>query len=79
MELITPKKVAEDLFTSKSTLSKWRLKGIGPKFVKIGPRAVAYPKDEIESWLRSNLKTSTSGTGKGGRRKVNQTTAEIAQ
>ncbi len=69
MELLEPTTVAKKLFTTAGTLSKWRLFGIGPKFVKVGPRAVAYPKDELEEWLNSNIRSSTSGGGKGGRKK----------
>lgn len=69
MELLKDARVAELIFTTPSTLSKWRLKGIGPPFVKIGPRGIAYPKDELEKWLKANVQTSTSGGGKGGRKK----------
>lgn len=68
MNLFVPAETAKLLHTSESTLAKWRLRGCGPPFVKIGPRAVGYPMAELEEWLRSNLQTSTSGTGKGGRK-----------
>ncbi len=70
MDLLKDENVAERLFTTPGTLAKWRLKGIGPPFVKIGPRGIAYPKDELERWLQANLQTSTSGGGKGGRKKA---------
>lgn len=72
MELLKDGTVAERLFTTRGTLAKWRLRGIGPPFVKIGPRGIAYPKGELEDWLQGNLQTSTSGGGRGGRRKAGE-------
>lgn len=72
MKILKDETVAERLFTTPGTLSKWRLKGIGPPFVKIGPRGIAYPEEELERWLKANVQTSTSGGGKGGRRKQNE-------
>ncbi|MDR4485374.1 MAG: hypothetical protein R3B95_19610 [Nitrospirales bacterium] len=72
MELLTPQQVARNIFTTIGTLAKWRLKGIGPRFIKLGPRSIAYPKAELQSWLESNLRQSTSGGGKGGRKKQSE-------
>ena len=69
MELLKPETVAQNLFTTAGTLSKWRLLGVGPRWVKVGPRAVMYSKAELEKWLEANTRSSTSGGGKGGRKK----------
>jgi predicted DNA-binding transcriptional regulator AlpA len=45
---------------SESTLTKMRLTGDGPPFVKVGPRAVAYRRADLDAWLESRLHRSTS-------------------
>jgi predicted DNA-binding transcriptional regulator AlpA len=42
---------AQDLRVSRSTLAKWRMRGVGPRYHRCGPRLVFYYKDEIEAWL----------------------------
>jgi predicted DNA-binding transcriptional regulator AlpA len=41
------------------TLRIWRLKGSGPKFIKLG-RSVKYRRSDIETWLDSRSVASTS-------------------
>jgi predicted DNA-binding transcriptional regulator AlpA len=38
------------LRVSRSTLSKWRMKGCGPPHHRCGPRLVFYFLDEIDAW-----------------------------
>lgn len=45
---------------SESTLTKLRLTGDGPPFVKVGPRAVAYRKSDLDAWLEAHVRHSTS-------------------
>jgi predicted DNA-binding transcriptional regulator AlpA len=45
---------------SESTLTKMRLTGHGPPFVKVGPRAVAYRKADLDRWLDGRVRRSTS-------------------
>lgn len=45
---------------SESTLTKMRLTGDGPPFVKVGPRAVAYRKADLDTWLEARVRRSTS-------------------
>jgi hypothetical protein len=45
--------------SAKSTLEKRRLTGGGPPFIKLGRRVVYDPTD-LDSWLASNRRTSTS-------------------
>ena len=44
---------------SESTLTKMRLTGDGPPFVKVGPRAVAYRKADIDAWLEARVRRPT--------------------
>jgi hypothetical protein len=41
------------------TLRLWRLKGKGPKYLKIGHK-VRYRRETVEAWLAAQERTSTS-------------------
>lgn len=51
---------AKYLAVSASTLAKWRVYGLGPVYSKAGPRIVVYDKQDLDAWLNSNKRTSTS-------------------
>lgn len=44
---------------SKRTLQSWRLRGVGPPYIKCG-RSVRYDVTEINRWLESRKCMSTS-------------------
>ena len=44
---------------SKRTLQSWRLRGVGPPYIKCG-RSVRYDVTELYRWLESRKCTSTS-------------------
>lgn len=50
---------AEYLALSASTLNKWRIRGEGPRFLKLG-RAVVYRSQDLDDWLSQNIRRSTS-------------------
>lgn len=52
---------------SEGTLGNWRVRKVGPPFVKIG-RAVLYPIDELEAWDRRNMVVCDDGRVVGRRR-----------
>jgi predicted DNA-binding transcriptional regulator AlpA len=54
---------AEYLGLSPSTLAKMRLRGDGPPFIKAGPRVVVYDIVDLESWLATRKRLSTSDRG----------------
>jgi predicted DNA-binding transcriptional regulator AlpA len=56
---------AEYLGLSPSTIEKFRLTGEGPKFVRIGARAVGYRIEDLDGWLAERLRRSTSDAGRG--------------
>ena len=58
-KLLTEEQVAEQLSITTNTLRKWRWLGKGPAFIKIGA-AVRYEADTLATFIRSNVKTSTS-------------------
>jgi predicted DNA-binding transcriptional regulator AlpA len=45
---------------AESTLTKMRLTRDGPLFVKVGPRAVAYRKSDLDAWLAARVRRSTA-------------------
>lgn len=60
LENLTPIQAADRLQTSPKTLESWRKRGFGPAYVKVG-RLVRYRKIDLDGWLESNLRQSTSG------------------
>lgn len=49
-----------------NTLSAWRKTGRGPKFLKLGAgrtAAVRYRRSDLDAWLESCVRTSTSDQG----------------
>lgn len=44
---------------SPGTMENWRVRGVGPKFIKAG-RKVLYDPDDIEAWKDANRFQSTS-------------------
>ena len=52
-------KTAERLCVQKNTLERWRIHGVGPKFVKVG-RRVLYRVADVEAYLDANTCQSTS-------------------
>lgn len=58
--LLTERHAADILGVSIRALQKWRLKGSGPKFVRISGRCIRYRKRELIKWTEERIKTSTS-------------------
>lgn len=59
------KDAAQRLGLSVSTLNKLRVFGGGPIFLKLG-RRVAYDLADLDSWLESKRRRSTSDDGSQG-------------
>lgn len=58
--LITPKDAALALSISIKTLEAMRIKGLGPKYVKVSSRKVAYRADHLKEWIDNRTFSSTS-------------------
>ena len=58
-ELLPPPPAAKLLRVSLSWLAKARLRGDGPRYVKIG-RSVRYPRSYLREYLRARTRSSTS-------------------
>ena len=48
--------------STKSTFEKYRVKGNGPAFIKIGSRVV-YDVTDLDAWLAARRRLSTSDRG----------------
>jgi predicted DNA-binding transcriptional regulator AlpA len=59
--LLTPKQAARHLNLSVSWLAKRRLAGNGPPYFKL-VGAVRYVEASLQQWMKSQQRTSTSGS-----------------
>ena len=51
---------ADHLSLAPETLEKWRCAGGGPRFVRLGRRAVGYRITDLNLWLEQQRRESTS-------------------
>ena len=58
--LVTENEAAKVLGFSPRTLQSWRVSGDGPPFVRVSPRAIRYRLSDLEAWIETCLKQSTS-------------------
>jgi excisionase family DNA binding protein len=58
-EFLSSDYVAEWLALTRNTLEKWRVRGEGPPFVKVGGR-VRYRRSDVLAWVGENTKVATT-------------------
>jgi predicted DNA-binding transcriptional regulator AlpA len=58
--LINEGEAANFLGYTKRCLQNWRVRGGGPRFVKVSGRAIRYRRRELIEWADGRLKQSTS-------------------
>ena len=63
-ELLTEKDVAKLTGISVYTLQRWRRKGEGPQWFRVGVRMVRYSRFNLDEWLRG-LRNASQLNGKG--------------
>ena len=61
--LLTETAVATRLSLSPATLRNWRVKGLGPPFVRLSRRAVRYEAAAVDEWIAARARRSTSERG----------------
>ena len=64
--LLTERETAALLGVTDRCLQAWRYRGGGPHFVKISARCVRYRLIDLENFIESRIRTSTSDTGEAG-------------
>ncbi len=57
--LATPAQVSDWLGVSVSTLTQWRYRGVGPRYVKVG-RHVRYDWRDLEAWQAQQTKETAA-------------------
>ena len=62
--LLTERQAAELLNVSSRTLQAWRLRGGGPRFVRLSGRAVRYRNSDLAAYIEARTVTSTSDPGR---------------
>ena len=65
MELLDEKAVSREYGIPLATLRGWRFRGLPPRFMKLS-RSVRYRRADIEAWLSSCVRRSTSDDGTAG-------------
>lgn len=58
-QLALPKAVADYMGTTPGNLAQMRYRGTGPKFIKLGHRAIRYRWSDVEAWLEANTLTQS--------------------
>ena len=61
-QLLDTHALANRLTNKPNTIEGWRIKGIGPRYIKIG-RLVRYRIEDVEVWIEAQTRTSTSQAG----------------
>jgi excisionase family DNA binding protein len=61
---LTDVEVANRLGVSRFTVRSWRLKGVGPRFMKMG-RAVRYRSQDVDAYERQALVETQAGSDHG--------------
>lgn len=59
-ELFRPAELAAYLGTTTGALAQMRYRGVGPKFIKLGAKAVRYSLTDVNAWLAANTMQCTS-------------------
>jgi predicted DNA-binding transcriptional regulator AlpA len=63
--LLSNNEAAAYLGLSNRTLPGLRRRGGGPPYIKLGGRKVSYLKRDLDAWLESRRRLSTSDPGPG--------------
>lgn len=59
-QLINEKAAAAFLGYTVRALQNWRLRGGGPKFVKVSKRSIRYRRRDLIEWSEERLRSNTS-------------------
>ena len=63
LNILRPPEASAYTGLSESTLAKRRLRGEPPIFVRLGARSVGYRREDLNQWLESCRRKSTSDPG----------------
>jgi predicted DNA-binding transcriptional regulator AlpA len=54
-EVVRPAEAALVLSVFLSLLKKWRVQGAGPRFVRLGGRAIGYRRADVSDWIAARI------------------------
>lgn len=58
--LVNENTAADFLGYSARALQNWRVRGGGPRFVKVSSRSIRYRRRDLIAWAEGRLRTNTS-------------------
>jgi len=61
--LVNERQAATFLGYTVRALQNWRLRGGGPRFVKVSSRSVRYRRRDLLAWIEERLRSNTSEAG----------------
>lgn len=59
-QLLTEKEAASLICYSQRCLQNWRLRGGGPKYVKVSARSIRYQRRDVIEWIEERKRNNTS-------------------
>ena len=59
-QLLNEHDAAQMLGFTIRALQNWRVRGGGPKFVKVSRRSVRYQRRDLLAWIQSNIRSNTA-------------------
>ena len=63
MTLLTQREAASVLRLSERTLERWRVAGIGPRFIRLSRRSIRYRQEDLAAHVAAHVVASTSQKG----------------
>ena len=58
--LIDEREAAGFLCYSPRALQNWRIRGGGPRFVKVSARSIRYRRRDLNRWIEERIRSNTS-------------------
>lgn len=58
--LINETKAAEYLGYTIRALQNWRVRGGGPKFIKVSARSIRYRRRDLNAWVEAHVRNHTT-------------------
>jgi len=59
-QLLNEKQAASILCYTQRALQNWRVRGGGPRYVKVSARSIRYRRRDLTSWVEKRLRAHTS-------------------
>jgi len=59
-QLLNEKQAASILCYTQRALQNWRVRGGGPRYVKVSARSIRYRRRDLTSWVEKRLRAHSS-------------------